>query len=358
MKAAVCYEFKKPLVVEELDIAKPQKGEVKVRLAATAICHSDIHFINGDLGGKLPFVPGHESSGYVDEVGEGVTTVKPGDPVVVSLLRSCGVCLYCRTGRPNMCDAKWPLDTDSRFRNKRGEAVAHGVRTGSLAEYTVVDKSQVVKIPADMPMPQAALLACGVITGVGAVVNRAKVKPMSSVVVIGVGGVGLNSIQGARICGAYPIIALDMVDDKLKAARSFGATHTVNSSKVADPVQEVKDITSGRGADYVFVTVGVTAAVRQGLSMVGRHGMTVVVGLATENLISNPMEYIDSEKILTGSFMGSTNLSVDIPNLVSLYKAGVLKLDELITARYSIDRVNDAIDAVMKGNVLRNVIVF
>ncbi len=357
MKAAVCYEFNKPLVVEQVDLEKPHKGEVKVKMAATAICHSDIHFICGDMGGNVPFIPGHESSGVIDEVGEGVTSIKVGDPVVLSLLRSCGVCTYCRTGRPNMCEAKWPLDTESRIKNKRGQSIAHGVRTASFAEYAVVDQSQVVKIAPDMPMDRAALLACGVITGFGAVVNRAQVKPMSSVVVIGVGGVGLNSIQGAKIAGAYPIIAVDMLDNKLQASRKFGATHTVNGSQT-DPVQAVKDMTAGHGADYVFITVGVTSAVRQALSMLGRRGMAVVVGLATQDLTSNPMEYIDGEKMLTGSFMGTTNLAVDIPKMVQLYQSGALKLDELISARYPIDRINEAIDSVRKGEALRNVIVF
>jgi Zn-dependent alcohol dehydrogenase len=299
MKAAVCYEFKKPLVVEEIDIDKPHKGEVKVRLAATAVCHSDIHFIAGDMPQPPPYVPGHESAGYIDEVGEGVTNLKKGDPVVVSLLRSCGQCLFCRTGRPSMCDAKWPLDTESRLRNKKGQAIANGLRVGSFAQYTIVDKSQVVPIAADMPLDRAALLACGVITGFGAVVNRAKVKPMSSVVVMGVGGVGLNSIQGAAVCGAYPIIAVDMLDNKLEAAKKFGATHILNSAKVADPIKAIKDMTSGLGADYVFITVGVTSAVRQALDMLGRQGMAVIVGLATQPLTSVPLEYIDTEKTLT-----------------------------------------------------------
>lgn len=358
MKAAVCYEFDKPLVVEELDMDPPQRGEVKVRLAATAVCHSDIHFIKGDLGGKLPFVAGHEAAGYIDEVGEGVTSVKPGDPVVVSLLRSCGQCLYCKTGRPNICEARWPLDTESRLRNKRGEVVAHGVRTAAFAEYTIVDKSQVVQVSKEMPLDRACLLACGVITGFGAVVNCAKVKPLSSVVVVGIGGVGLNSIQGAAFSGAYPIIAVDMLDSKLKVARTFGATHTVNAAKEKDPVKAVQQLTSGRGADYVIVTVGSTPAIRQGFSMSGRRGMTVIVGLATESPVISPMEYIDGEKILTGSFMGTTNLSVDIPKLVALYQAGQLKLDELITARYPLDQINKAIDSLLKGEALRNIIVF
>ncbi len=357
MKAAVCYELNKPLVIDELDLDPPKAGEVKVRMAATAVCHSDIHFISGDLGPPPPFVAGHESSGYIDAVGPGVTSVKVGDPVVLSLLRSCGQCVSCRTGRPNMCEAKWPLDTESRMRNKKGEVIKHGVRTASFAEYAIVDKSQVVKIPANMPMDRACLLACGVITGFGAVVNRAKVKPMQSAVVIGIGGVGLNAVQGARIAGAYPVIAVDTLDNKLEAAKKFGATHTVNA-KAGDPVKAVQDLTDGRGADFSFITVGVTSAVRQGLSMIGRGGMAVIVGLATQELTSNPMEFIDGEKVLTGSFMGTTNLAVDIPKMVALYQAGVLKLDELITQRYPLDKINDAIDAVKKGTALRNVITF
>ena len=357
MKAAVCYEYGKPLVVEELDMESPHKGEVKVKLAATAVCHSDLHFMGGDLPGALPFVPGHESAGYVDEVGEGVTQVKKGDPVVVSLLRSCGQCKYCKTGIPHMCQAAWPLDSESRWKNKKGQAINHGLRVASFAEYCMVDKSQVVPIPADMPMDRAALLACGVITGYGAVVNKAKVKPGQSCVVIGVGGVGLKAIQGASISGAYPVIAVDMLDNKLEAAKEFGATHVVNGSK-DDPVEKVKELTGGYGADYVIITVGVTPAIAQAIAMLARQGTAVIVGLATTNLEVFPMDIIDFEKVITASFMGTTNLSQDIPKLVALYQAGILKLDELITAHYPLDEINDAIDAVTKGAALRNIITF
>jgi NDMA-dependent alcohol dehydrogenase len=357
MKAAICYENNKPLVVEEVELESPHKNEVKVKMAATAVCHSDIHFINGDLGGNMPFIPGHESAGYVEEIGEGVTHVKPGDPVVVSLLRSCGECKYCKTGRPHMCQAAWPLDTESRWKNKKGEPVYQGLRVGSFAEYTMVDKSQVIPIPADMPMDKAALLACGVITGYGAVVNKAKVRPMQSCVVMGVGGVGLNAIQGAAISGAYPIIAVDMLDNKLEAAKRFGATHTVNASKV-NPVEKVQEMTDGYGADYVIITVGVTSAIAQSIEMTGRQGMSVIVGLATTDLTVFPMVIIDGEKIITGSFMGTTNSSEDIPKLVNLYQSGKLKLDELITDYYPLDKINDAIDAVNKGAALRNIITF
>jgi S-(hydroxymethyl)glutathione dehydrogenase/alcohol dehydrogenase len=355
MKAAVCYENGKPLVVEELDIESPHKNEVKVKLMATAVCHSDLHFMAGDLPSNMPFVPGHESAGYVDEVGEGVTNVKLGDPVVVSLLRSCGECKYCKTGRPHMCLATWPLDSESRWKNKKGETVYHGLRVGSFAEYCMVDKSQVIKIPDDMPMDRAALLACGVITGYGAVINKAKVRPSQSCVVMGVGGVGLNAIQGAAIAGAYPIIAVDMLDNKLEASKAFGATHLVNASK-GDPVEQVKQLTGGYGAEYVIITVGVTSAIAQAVAMLGRQGTAVIVGLATTNLEVFPMDIIDFEKVITASFMGTTNSQEDIPKLVALYQAGILKLDELITARYPLDKINEAIDTVSKGAALRNII--
>jgi Zn-dependent alcohol dehydrogenase len=359
MKAAVCYEFGKPLVVEEVDIDPPKVGVVKVKITATAICHSDIHFIRGELGGKPPMIAGHESAGYIEEVGQGVTSVKPGDPVVVSLLVSCGKCLYCRTGRTHMCSAAWPLDKESRIHTKQGKSLPQAMRVGSFGEYIVVDESQVVKVPGDMPLDRAALLACGVITGFGAVVNRAKVAPLSSCVIIGVGGVGLNSIQGAAISGAYPVIAVDVLDEKLAAAKKFGATHTVNSKKV-DAIKGVKALTGGNGADYVFVTVGNVKAIEQGFAMSGPRGMTLIIGLPkfTDTLSLNPFDFIKAERMLTGSFMGTTQLQTEIPKLVELYKAGILKLDELITARYPLDRINEAIEAVEKGKALRNVIMF
>jgi NDMA-dependent alcohol dehydrogenase len=359
LKAAVCYEFGKPLVVEEVNIDPPRQGEVKVKMAATAICHSDIHLVRGEIPGKLPFIAGHESAGYVEEVGKGVTSVKPGDPVVVSLLASCGKCRYCLTGRSNLCNASWPLDRETRFHIKKGQDLIQAFKTGSFAEYTVVDKSQVVKIPADMPLDRAALLACGVITGFGAVVNRARVEVMSSCVIIGIGGVGLNAVQGAAISGAYPIIAVDISDKKLKAARDFGATHTVNSAK-EDAIKAVKGLTGGDGADYVFVTVGSAEAVRQGFAMSGPRGMTVIVGIPrfTDTVSFPPFMFIKDERVLTGSFMGTTQLQTEIPRLIELYKAGILKLDELITGRYPLEQINEAIESVEKGEALRNVIVF
>jgi S-(hydroxymethyl)glutathione dehydrogenase/alcohol dehydrogenase len=359
MKAAVCYEFGKPLVVEEVNIDPPQVGEVKVKMVATAVCHSDIHYIRGELRGTTPCIAGHESAGYIEEVGQGVTSVKPGDPVVASLLASCGKCLYCRTGRTHMCSAAWPLDKESRFHNKKGISLTPTFRIGSFGEYTVVDESQVVKVPGDMPLDRASLLACGVITGFGAVVNRARVEVLSSCVIIGIGGVGMNSVQGAAISGAYPVIAVDISDEKLQAAQTFGATHTVNAKKV-DAIKAVKELTGGRGADYVFVTVGNARAIEQGVAMSAPRGMTVIVGIPklTDTLNLPPFAFIKEERMLTGSFMGTTELHTEIPRLIELYKTGILKLDELITARYPLERINEAIESVERGEALRNVITF
>ena len=359
MKAAVCYEAGKPLVIEEVDIDPPGKGEVKVRLAVTAVCHSDIHVVRGELPIPVPVVAGHESSGYIEEVGEGVTSVSPDDPVVASLLVACGKCLFCTTGRPHLCEFAWSRDKESPFHNKQGESLTQMTKIGSFAEYTIVDQSQVVKIPEDIPMDSAALLACGVITGFGAVVNRAKVEVGSSCVIIGVGGVGLNAVQGAAISGAYPVIVVDVLESKMEAAKAFGATHTVNASS-EDAVKQVRQLTGGRGADYVFVTVGNIDACRQGFSMSGPCGMTVLVGLPKmEDRVSfTPAEFIMREKVLTGSYMGTTNLQVEIPQLIELYKKGILKLDELITGRYPLDQINEAIESVERGEALRNVIVF
>jgi Zn-dependent alcohol dehydrogenase len=359
MKAAVCYEFGKPLVVEDLNIDPPKKGEVKVRMAAVAICNSDVHQVSEGHGGT-PFVSGHECAGYVEEVGEGVEGFKKGDTVIVSHMSNCGKCFYCITGRPHLCNYEFPLFKESRLSTKQGKRLFPAIGASGFAEETVVHESQVVKIPKDMPMDRAALLSCGVITGFGAVVNRAKVEPNASVVVIGTGGVGLNAIQGARFVGANPIIAVDVVDTKLEAAKSFGATHTINSKNV-DPVKAVKELTEGRGADYIFVAVGSNPAVVQAFWMSGPRGTTVMIGLPSmaEATLSLPIHaFIKDERILTGGYMGSTNLKVDIARLVSLYKQGRLKLDELISNRYSLDQINEAIKSSAGGSALRNVIMF
>jgi NDMA-dependent alcohol dehydrogenase len=359
VKAAVCYEFGQPLVVEEIEIDPPQAGEVKVRMAATAICHSDVHVIRGEWGGEPPVVAGHEGAGIVEEVGPGVNLVHKGDHVVVSLLRSCGRCEPCTTGAPHLCDGEFALQSESRLRNRQGQSIRQGINTAAFAEYVIVDQSQLVPVPKEMPLDSAALLACGVITGLGAVVNKARVEPGSSVVVIGVGGVGLNSVQGARLAGAHPIIAVDLLDNKLDASFAFGATHTINARN-DDVEAAVSEITGGRLADYVFVTVGNVTAAEQAYSLARRGGTVVLVGIPDwTTAMPVPIgSTVVSEKTITGSLMGTTRLSVDVPRLVALYEDKRLKLDELITARYALSQINDAIEATESGAVLRNVILF
>jgi S-(hydroxymethyl)glutathione dehydrogenase / alcohol dehydrogenase len=359
LKAAVCYEFGKPLVVEDLQIASPQKGEIKVRVAATAICHSDIHDMKGELPGPVPFVGGHETAGYVEELGPDISSVKAGDPVVVSLLSSCGSCYQCLTGFPHLCEVKFAPNPRVILHTNKGQTIIQKAGVAGFAEFVLVKESQVVKIPEDMPIDRAALLACGVITGFGGVVNRAKVRALSSVVVVGAGGVGINAIQGAAFSGAYPVIAVDVLDSKLKTTLNFGATHTINS-KNQDAVETVRKLTKGKGADYVFVTVGNVNAIKQGFSMSGTRGTTVIIGLPqmTDILSLSPFDFILSERTLTGGFMGSSNLKIDIPNLITLYKAGSLKLDELISGRYPLDKINEAVQSSEKGEVIRNVIMF
>jgi S-(hydroxymethyl)glutathione dehydrogenase/alcohol dehydrogenase len=359
MKAAVCYELGKPLKVEEVVLDPPGKGQVKVKVTATAICHSDIHDIKGELPGPLPFVGGHETAGYVSEVGDGVTSVKSGDPVIVSLMKSCGKCFYCITGLPHLCQNMMVPPKVPTLRNTKGETLIQKGNIGGFAEYVLVDESQLVKVQAEIPLDRACLLACGVSTGFGGVVNRAKVRPFNSVVVMGTGGVGINAIQGAAYSGAYPIIAVDVLDEKLKTALAFGATHTVNATK-SDAIETVRQIASGRGADYVFVTVGSVAAIRQGFAMSGTRGKTVIIGLppVKETMTFSPLELIVSERTLMGGFMGSANLKIDIPNLITLYQQGLLKLDELITGHYPLERINEAIESTEKGQALRNIITF
>jgi S-(hydroxymethyl)glutathione dehydrogenase/alcohol dehydrogenase len=355
----VCREFGKPLIIEDLDIRAPQFGEIRVRLAACAICHSDIHYMEGAWGGELPAVYGHEASGVVDGIGPGVKLIRPGDHVVVALIRSCGHCYFCARGEPNMCETRFPLDERTPLSDRNGAPVVHGLRTAAFAEFVVVDQSQVVKIPDTMPMDSASMLACGVITGLGAVVNTAKVPAGSSVVVIGTGGVGLNSVQGARLSGAHPVIAVDVADTKLDAAARFGATHTINSSR-QDLAAVVRSLTAGRGADYAFVTVGSVPAITASVGLLRRSGTCVVVGMPAVGVKMNfeALDFADRGQTIIGSKMGSARLQIDVPKLVELYENKRLRLDELVTERYPLDEINEAVAKVNSGSALRNVIMF
>lgn len=359
MKAAVCREFGQPLQIEDVDLARPHPGEVRITVKACGVCHSDLTYIDGSWGGELPAVFGHEVAGVVDAVGEGVTDLRRGQQVVASLIRACGRCQPCITGEPAICVATMRLDKEPPIHDREGRPVVQGLRTAGWAESTLVHESQVVAIPDDVDLSAACLLGCAVITGFGAVVNTAGVMAGESVVVIGTGGVGLNAVQGAAIAGAYPVIAVDLDDRKLERASEFGATHVINAGDETIE-RQLKKLTAGQLADAVLVTVGAADAVEQGLRMVRRGGRLVAVGMpggaATSRLDATLLAY-KGQRIL-GSKMGSSVPRVDVPRLVSLYRRGVLKLDELVTGRYRLDEINEGVAALKRGEGIRNVIVF
>ena len=358
-RAAVCRAFKAPLKIETIEIAEPGPGEVLISTAACAICLSDISYIEGAWGGDLPAVYGHEAAGVVAAVGEGAARLKVGDHVVATLIRNCGFCPACAEGAPVFCEEVFPLDRATPLHDDDGKPLAHGLRTGAFAELILVDASQAVAIPKDVRLDSAALIACGVLTGLGAVVNTAGARAGSSAVVIGCGGVGLNAIQGARLAGCDPIIAVDVEPGKLEAAREFGATATIDA-KAEDVAARVKALTQSRKADFVFVTVGVKGAAEQGVSLMKRNGATVLVGMPPSGVtatIDPSWIAADGQRIL-GSKMGSARPLIDIPRIVSLYREGRLKLDELITGRYPLEAINEAIASSRSGAALRNVIVF
>lgn len=357
VKAAVCQAFGAPLVIQDVTLRDPAFGEVQVDLAACAICHSDIAFIEGGWGGTLPAVFGHEAAGHVSACGPGVTVYAPGDPVIVTLIRSCSSCPSCTTGNPVLCETPYDRNAGPLTANDGG-VMQQGVSVAGFAEKVVVDQSQIAKIPQDMPMDAASLLACGVITGLGAVVNTANVRPGQTVVVIGAGGVGLNTIQGARIAGARRIVAIDMSPEKLEIAREFGATDGVLATDAA-PWKKVMEIT-GRGADAVFVTVGAIPVYDAAPRYLAPGGQVIMVGMPHTGDTSTfePGVLAALGQGMIGTKMGDVVLSRDIPWLVDLYGQGRLKLDELVSGRWTLDQINAAIADTKSGAARRNVIVF
>ncbi len=363
MKAAICYEIGKPLVIEEVTLDPPGRDEVKIKMAATAICHSDIHAMKGEHGNiQLPAVAGHEICGYVEEVGEGVTYVKKGDKVIGSIIpEGCGQCYYCKVGLSSQCTTnRLFLYGKGKYLNKKGQRLTqYAGAVAGFAEYATIPEVNLVQVPEDLPVDRACLLACGVISGFGAVLYRAKVQVNSSVAVVGCGGVGLNAIQGARYAGAYPIIGVDVRDNKLENAKVFGATHTVNTKTEKAPIEKVKEITYGRGADTVIIAVAGIEILRQGFMMSARDGTTCIIGHGWGEQMSafTPLDFMGGKK-LTGSAMGAVRLRIDIARLIELYKAGRLKLDELVSGHYRFDQINEALASSEKGDVIRNVIMF
>lgn len=344
--------------IEDLRLDPPRSGEVKIAVAACAICHSDIHFADGAWGGTLPAVYGHEAAGVVKEVGPDVRRVHPGDRVVVSLLRSCGRCFFCERGESHLCEGEFPADREPRLRARNGEPVTQAMHTGAFAEEVVVDESQVAPVPPALPFDVASLLGCGVVTGFGAVVDRARVTEGSSVVVVGTGGVGLNSVQSAALCRAEPIVAVEISAPKREAAVLFGATHTIDPVR-GDAAAWIRALTGGRGADYVFVTVGRVDAIEQSLTYLRRGGTLIIVGMpaAGETFGVVAVDLVHDDVRIVGSKMGSARIELAVPRLVELYENGRLKLDELITGRFRLDEINDAIAASRDGDAVRNVIV-
>ncbi len=358
IKAAVCHDFGSPLVLEDILLRDPNAGEVEVTLSAVAICHSDISYADGAWGGSLPAVYGHEAAGIISAVGDGVSGLQKGDSVVVTLIRSCGTCPSCAGGQPTICET--PYDGDKGpITTADGGKLHQAMACGAFAEKVVVDQRQVVKVPSVMPMDAASLIACGVITGVGAVVNAAGLRAGQDVVVIGAGGVGLNAIQGARIAGARRIVAVDMTEEKLEDAKAFGATHGVLAS-AKSPWRASYKALGGKGAEAVIVTVGATPAYDQAPRYLGRGGKVVMVGLPHSGAYSSyePAILASIGQGMVGSKMGDVVIQRDIPWMVDLYLQGRLQLDSLISGRWSLDQINEAIADTKSGKARRNVIMF
>jgi S-(hydroxymethyl)glutathione dehydrogenase / alcohol dehydrogenase len=350
--------------VEEVELQPPQRGEVLVRMAAAGICHSDLHVVDGIIKKPFPIILGHEGSGIVQEIGEGVTLVKPGDRVILSWAPDCGHCSFCTTGRPNLCDGRAPYAAgtmaDGTVRVLRnGQPVYNFAGVSSYAEYTVVPEQGAIPITADVPLSVMALVGCAVTTGVCAVINTAAVEPGSAVAVFGCGGVGLNAIQGAALVNAAPIIAIDRIQGKLELARRFGATHTVNAGE-EDPVPAIQKLTGNRGADYTFEAIGNPAVMSQAFRCLRKGGTAVAIGIgAPDAEIPIPAQWlVYGERRLVGSFYGSARPRVDFDRMLRLYQAGKLKLDELISRRIGLGEVDAAFAAMRAGEVARSIIDF
>ncbi len=359
MKAAVLREINKPLEIEDVEHGDPGPREVLVRTVAAGVCHSDLHFQNGSYPYPLPAVLGHESAGVVEAVGRDVTYVKPGDHVITCLSAFCGHCEYCLTGHMSLCqepELQRTGDQPPRL-SKGGSPMAQFLNLSSFAEYMLVHEHAIAKIREDMPMDRAALIGCGVTTGVGAVIHTARVEPGTTVAVIGCGGVGLSAINGAAIAGAARIIAVDMVPSKLELARKFGATDVVNA-KDGDPVEAVRELTGG-GVHYSFEAIGLKITAEQSFKMLARGGVATIIGMIPVGVhieLHGP-EFL-MERRIQGSNMGSNRFRVDMPRFVELYLQGRLHLDDLISRRIKLEDVNDGLKALETAEVARSVIMF
>jgi len=366
-QAAVLYEAKSPLSIETVDVLDPGPGEVRVRMHASGVCHSDLHVMTGDLPMVTPIILGHEGAGVIESVGDGVKSVEPGDHVIPIWRMSCGTCEYCLGGRPALCDIGTAMrftglmpDGGTRFRNHKGDAIRHYAGVSTFSQMSTMPEGAVVKIPTDFALENAALIGCGVITGVGAVWNTAKVKPGSSVAVFGCGGIGLNIVQGAKMASATKIIAVDTVSSKLNFAGKLGATDFIDLSEPGtDAVSAIKDLTGGMGVDYAFEAIGRAAPIEQAYDSTRKGGTCVVAGIAPpeERAMINVNQLVYGEKTLAGSLYGSARPRIDLLTLIDLYRCGKLMLDELLTRTYPLSKINEAYAALANGEVARSLIL-
>lgn len=357
IRAAVLQTPNTPLEIMDFELPPLKSDEVEVRIVASGVCHSDWHIVKGEWTmEELPSILGHEGAGVVEAVGSDIGDIKVGDHVILSWQPSCGNCELCQKGHPAVCTTKLDLPGLPLFPGTQ-DTMLKLSGLGTFSTRTVVQRSFVVPIDKEMPLDKAALIGCGVMTGVGAVINTAGVEPGSSVAVFGCGGVGLNCIQGARLANAGPIIAVDLLDNKLDMAREFGATHVVNAGR-EDPVESIKAITGGSGAHYAFEAIGLTAApFIQSLECTRARGVTVYVGHApvdTELKMDARMWIM--EKTVIGSMYGSARTQIDFPRIVQLYKEGKLQLDELVSREFPLEGVNEAFEALSRGEVARSIL--
>lgn len=364
IKTAILRDTRQPFEIVTLDLDDPHPGEVRVRIVASGVCHSDYHLVTGATKHPLPVVAGHEGAGVVDAVGGGVTDLQAGDHVILNWAPSCGRCFYCLRGRPNLCEtflhpiwAGTMLDGTPRL-HENGQDVYHFCGLASFAEYAVVPQESCVVVRPDIPLTIAALIGCAVATGVGAVMYTAGVRPGESVVVFGCGGVGLNVIQGAVLSGAETIIAVDANQAKMALARQFGATHALISGQ--DTVKAIRELTGGRGADHAFEAVGIPELQETAFKAARRGGTLTLAGLSAVGSATNlpGAVIVRQEKTIKGSYYGTVHAPRDFPMLADLYMAGRLKLDQLISRQYTLDQINEAFDTMLKGEVARGVITF
>ena len=361
MQAAVLYQRREPLIVEDVELEPPGPGEARVRLVASGVCHSDYSHWRRDTWTPLPLILGHEGAGIVTAVGTDVSQVTAGDHVILAFGNKCGTCAYCRRGQTYLCTPEDP-SRSVHFRthiHRHGAPIYQFQGVSSFAEETTLPANNCIPIPADVPLEPACLIACGVSTGIGAVVNVAQVEAGASVVVIGAGGVGLNVLQGARLAGATRIIAVDLVAQKLELARQFGATHVIRADD-GDLAQRVAALTGGYGADYAFEVIGLPQTIRQAYDVTRKGGTMLVVGVAADDAqVTFPAaELMRSGKTIKGCVAGSAQPYVDFPRLVDLWQAGLIMVPELISRRFTLAEVNAAFAAMAAGEVARGVIVY